>query len=157
MTDERYAAKEWLNRNYTLWYEIQQLKARREILLDDINGGVAKYYSKDTESDPNKAQARMYDMRLSYSELCETIDKRLAVLNREDRDTLKVIEQLSNADERAVLTAKYINYLPWSAIQNATHWGRATLFRIRDKALDEVYEVLYGNRNGNAPEWLGVE
>lgn len=145
MTDNQYTAKLWLNRNYALWCEIRQLKARREVLLADINGGVASYRAKETQTDTTKAQERAEDMRLTYSELCDHIDRRVNELNREDTDTLNVIAQLSDATERAILTARHINYLPWSKVCEAIPYARASIFRIYKKALDDVYNLLYAD------------
>lgn len=143
MNERQYAAKTWLNRNYALWCEIRQLKARREVLLADINGGVAPYRAKETQNDATKAQARTEDMRLAYSELCDLIDRRINEINREDSDTLKVIDKLPDATERAILIARHINYLPWARVTESLPWARASVFRYYRKALDRVYTLLY--------------
>ena len=155
MNDKQYAAKMWLNRNYALYCEIQQLKARREVLLADINGGVAPYKARETQNDTTKAQARVEDMRLSYSELCDLIDRRIIELNKEDAATLEVIAKLQNADERAILTARHVNFLSWSDVTNSTHWSRATAFRYYRKALDKVYLELYGDIDNALTEIYG--
>ena len=145
MTDNQYTAKLWLNRNYSLWHEIQQLKARREVLLCDINGGVSPYRVKETQNDTTKAQARAEDMRLSYSELCDLIDRRVKELNHADAETLDIISRLDDATERTLLTARHINYLTWAKIIKQTHWARASAFRYYNSALDKVYKEVYGD------------
>lgn len=144
MTDNQYYAKCWLNRNYALWSEIRQLKARRDVLFADINGGVASYRAKETQTDAAKAQARVEDMRLSYSELCDLIDRRVNELNRGDAETLAAIAKLTDATERTILTARHVNYMPWNKILTETHWARASAFRYYRKALDNIYAHVYG-------------
>lgn len=146
MTDRQFVAKRWLNRNYSLWSEIQQLKARRDVLLADISGGVAQYKTKETQSDNVSAQARSEDMRLSYSEICGVIDRRVAELNRSDAETISVISKLKNATERTLLTARHVNYLRWDVIIKQTNWSKASVFRYYRKALDRVYEEVYGEK-----------
>lgn len=143
--DARLYAKEWLNRGRSLHYEIKQLTEYREKLLKELSGGVASYKPKEIQTDNVGAQVKADSLRLAYSETCDKVERRIAELAKINNTTLDFIAELEDADERALLTGRHVNFKTWGAIYRALHVGRATAFRHYNTALDNIYKVLYRN------------
>ena len=145
VNESRYFAKCWLNRGQSLNFEIRQLTDYREKLLNELGGGVASYTPKEIQRDTSKGQAHADTLRLEYSETCEKIERRFAEFAKINNETLDFIAELDDADERALLTGRHVNFKPWGSIYRQLHVGRATAFRHYNTALDNIFGVLYQN------------
>lgn len=143
--EARTYAKEWLNRGRSLHYEIRQLTEYREKLLKELGGGVSSYTPREIQTDNLGAQAKADSLRLAYSETCDKVERRIAELAKINNTTLDYIAELDDADERAYLTGRHVNFKTWGAIYRALHVGRATAFRHYNTALDNIFKVLYRN------------
>lgn len=141
--EARYFAKGWLNRGRSLHYEIKQLTDYRRKLLDELGGGVASYSPKEIQTDNVGAQAKADTLRLAYTEACEKVERRLAEFAQINNETLAFIAELDDADERAILTGRHVNFKTWGALYRQLHVGRATAFRHYNTALDNIFSVLY--------------
>lgn len=143
--EARDFAKGWLNRGRSLHYEIKQLTEYRQKLFDELGGGVASYSPKEIQTDTVGAQAKADGLRLAYSETCEKIERRFAESAKINNETLDFIGELEDAEQRALLTGRHVNFKSWGVIYRELHLGRATAFRHYDVALDNIFTVLYRN------------
>ena len=137
--------KYWLNRGRSLHNEIKQLTDYREKLLNELGGGVASYTPREIQQDNSKGQAHADDLRLEYSETCDKIEKRVAEFAKINNTTLDYIQELDKADERAVLTGRHVNFKKWSDIYGEMYISRSTAFEYYEKALNNMFRVLYLN------------
>ena len=145
-TDEaRDITKGWLNRGRSLNYELKQLTEYRKKLLEELGGGVASYEPKEIQTDSVGAQAKADDLRLAYSETCEKIERRFAEFAKINNETLDFIQEIEDAEQRALLTGRHVNFKPWGKVYRELHLGRATAFRHYNGALDNIFKVLYRN------------
>ena len=147
-TDEaRDYAKFWLNRGRSMHYELKQLTEYRKSLLEALGGGVASYSPKEIQTDTVGAQAKADDLRLAYCETCEKIERRFAEFATINNETLDFINKLEDAEQRALLAGRHINFKPWGKVYHELHLGRATAFRHYNLALSNIFSVLYRNNN----------
>lgn len=142
MTDSEFIAKEWLNRSFSSAREVEALNRRLEKLMASIGGGVATYETDGTTTDPVVKRAAAEDRLCEMSELRGTIEKRLAELDRQDDETLKLINRLNDADERTVAIERYINRDKWSVIVKRMHYSDREVFKIHSRMLRHVFHEL---------------
>lgn len=143
--EARGYAKEWLNRGASLNNELKQLTDYRERLLKEISGGVSSYTAKEIQSDTVTAQGRADDLKLSYCETCEKIERRFAQFAKINNETLDVIDKLDSATERTLLTGRHVNFKTWGAVLSEVNYSRSNANLIYNKALYKVFGLLYGD------------
>ena len=146
MRDDCYQAKLWLNRNY---YSSRQLAADRRMLavIENLLGsGVARYENDGTSSgDSDAARARHEDKLLEYSEQKARVEREERELAAEMLKTRRAIEKLEEEDLKTVATERYINLRKWRDIEELIHISRAQLFRVHEKMLEKMADII---RNG---------
>lgn len=54
---------------------------------------------------------------------------------------LFLIEQMDNEEEKLVLTYRYINCLPWEAIQHRMHYGATATYELHGRALQHFWKI----------------
>lgn len=146
MRDECYQAKLWLNRNY---YSSKQLDADKRMLavIENVLGsGVARYESDGSSCDADAARARHEDKLLEYSEQKARVEREERELVADMAKTRRAIDKLEDEDHRAVAIERYINRQKWNDITDILHVSRAQLFRVHDKMLEKMAEILRSGR-----------
>lgn len=58
------------------------------------------------------------------------------------QEVKNVIERLSTADEREIISARYISGKPWESICAEHEYSWRTMHRIHSKALEEIFEFI---------------
>lgn len=138
MTEKQYSAHEWLNEAY--WMEKTELRSLEETMerLKPDDGAID--YSKDRiqNGNSNAQQARLEN----YVIACENVDKLKTKIEHLKRTRQAVILSLEDSIKRTVLQDFYINRLKACAIGKRTGYAERTCYRIRDRALDEIYEKI---------------
>lgn len=147
MRDECYQAKLWLNRNY---YSSKQLAADRRMLAiieNALGSGVARYENDGTSSgDSDAARARHEDKLLEYSEQKERVEREERELLADMAKTRRAIDRLEDEDHKAVAIERYVNLRKWNDIADSIHISRAQLFRVHDRMLEKMAEILRSGR-----------
>ena len=147
MRDDCYQAKLWLNRNY---YSSRQLAADRRMLavIENLLGsGVARYENDGTSSgDADAARARHEDKLLEYSEQKERVEREERELITDMARTRRAIDRLEDEDHKAVAIERYINLQRWNDIADLMHISRAGVFRVHEKMLEKMAEILRSGR-----------
>lgn len=143
MTNKARRAKDWLNRNYHLSRQVEADQRMLELLDNRLGSGVAKYESDGSEChDSDAARARHEDTLLDYSQLKEKLEKETLILVQETTKTRKAIEELSDPALKAVAVDRYINRLRWEDISKVEHISIAQVFRINEKMLEQMSDIL---------------
>lgn len=142
MTDSEFIAKEWLNRSFSSAREVEALNRRLERLMNSIAGGVANYNPSGAQIDGVSKREAAEDRLCEMSELKATIEKRLVALDKLDDETLKLINRLSDADERTIAIDRYINREKWNTISKRMHYSDREIFKIHSRLLRHVYHEL---------------
>ena len=146
MRDECYQAKLWLNRNY---YSSKQLDADKRMLavIENVLGsGGARYENDGSSCDADAARARHEDKLLEYSEQKARVEREERELVADMAKTRRAIDKLEDEDHRAVAIERYINRQKWNDITDILHVSRAQLFRVHDKMLEKMAEILRSGR-----------
>ena len=143
MTKECKEAKKWLNRNYRKSKQIASDKRMLEVLLNRLGSGVANLETDGTgSSDHDAARHRHEDMLLDYSERKAKIEEEEIDVFNELNKTIAAIDRLEDPDHKAVAIDRYINHLQWNDIAKLEHVSRAQAFRIHDKMLEKMSQIL---------------
>lgn len=149
MTDKQYSAHEWLNEAY--WLEKTELKIKQEF-ADRLKpeGGVVDY-SKDRIQNNNNTSAQEERLN-SYSMACAEVDKVKVKIERIRRIRYRVIESVSKQEYRDILIARYLNQNRPLEIAKLIKRSERDYYRQRDKALDEVFELIKEFEGGETKE-----
>lgn len=138
MTDKQYSAHEWLNEAY--WLEKTELKIKQEFAdrLKPDDGAID--YSKDRIQNNNTSAQE--ERLISYSMACAEVDKVKVKIERIRRIRYRVIESVSKQEYRDILIARYLNQKRPLEIAKLIKRSERDYYRQRDKALDEVFELI---------------
>ena len=143
MKNKCVKAKDWLNRNYNAYRQLDADKRMLEIMSNRLGSGVSKYESDGSEShDTDKARARHEDALLDFSAQKEKVEKEERRLIAETVKTREAIGQLEDPAHRAVATDRYINRLKWEDIATLEHISIAQVYRLNLTMLEKMADIL---------------
>ena len=143
MTDNAYEAKEWLNRMFKAWQDVDATRRTLETILAEM-GGVARYSQEFTGHNPRASEERL----ARYSTVAAELERKQRDLDAEDIRTEQIINKLKDFRHRAILRDRYINRLSWRNISNKLHFSEPRLFELHRDALEQIWQYIPG-RNGN--------
>ena len=136
-------AKDWLNRNYNAYRQLDADKRMLEVMKNRLGSGVAKYESDGSEShDTDKARARHEDALLDFSTQKDKVEKEERRLIAETMKTKAAIDRLDDPALRAIATDRYINRLKWEDIATLEHISSAQVFRLNLNMLEKMADIL---------------
>lgn len=130
-------AKQYLNQAYRLEQRIRLHKERLEELRY-LSGSVG---SPDfgEHYNPNRAtEAPFINTLYKIMELEESVSAELELLLQLQIEIQGVIDELSDMDERLVLTYRYIKNMSWSQIGDQLYVDERTVRRWHNRALSHV-------------------
>lgn len=129
-------AKEWLNRGYKLNEEINQLEAAKRTMYDRLTSITPAYEGEIVSGtkDPHK-----YD---AYAAYCADIDSRVDELFEIKREIQQAISKVDDAKLRALLLARYINFMTFEEIAVNMSYDWRWIMRLHNKALNIVAELI---------------
>lgn len=142
MTTEAYEAKRWLNRNYKFALQVEADIRLLETIESRLSSAVSSYKPRDGKTDSVSARKRHEANLDEYSTQKAIVEKEVAYLHAEDAKTRKVIEQLTDAEYKAVAIDRYITRLRWDDIAKVENYSRSSVFRIHKEMLNAVGEIL---------------
>ena len=143
MKKECKEAKKWLNRSYHKSKQLASDKRMLEVLLNLLGSGVGNYQNDGTgASDRDATRGKHEDTLLDYSERKGKVEAEEKALASELAKTREVIDRLEDPDHKAVAIDRYINHLQWNDIAKLEHVSRAQAFRIHDKMLEKMSQIL---------------
>lgn len=116
--------REWLNRGFTLSRRLAVLTATRDTLANMIS----RYETDGSQVDHSKNRSE--DTFIRWSEAQKEIERVELELRNIDQETKGVIENVTNENERAVLTCRYVYRLAWSEVQKATGYSEQHVFKL---------------------------
>lgn len=136
MTEREEKAKAWLNRNFGKAMEIEALKRSIERMESDLERSVKPLRLKEVQEKPagNSQEERMAE----YLDLSSEVEKKKLMLDRADKETMRVIEQVEGSVLRTILIERYVNRLRWKEMVNRIHFEQSRLFDYHRQALDAV-------------------
>ena len=127
--------KEWLNRGFKLNKEIEQLRKAKENaenlacnIVSGINGERVQASAQNTNE--NKfIKAADYSLVLY---------KRINKLLEVQKEIVQAISEIEDTTQRAILTARYINFQKWEEIAEKMNYSYVHILRLHDKALKKI-------------------
>ena len=136
MTEREEKAKAWLNRNYGMSLEIAAFERRLERMASDLEKVCKPLRLKEVQEEPagNSQEERMAE----YLDLSSEVEKKKLMLDRADKETMRVIEQVEGSVLRTILIERYVNRLRWKEMVNRIHFEQSRLFDYHRQALDAV-------------------
>lgn len=140
MNDRQKEARDWLNRNYIEWKELQKLKQRLELSESMLSNGVSRLTKNEIQVD--HAGNSQEEKLIETSFLRQQVEERLASLDRADALTIELIGTITDAEQRLILISRYILRDSWNKIERDMNYSRRSLFRLHEKALAEAYQKI---------------
>lgn len=128
-------AKEWLDRGRRIQMEIDALEQTKINLLLRATRMTPVY------TDMPKGGGD-YDKFGAYADFAMKIDARVKELQAVSTEIFDVVCRVNDERYRAVLTYRYLNYLPWEAIAEAMSYDVRHVTRLHGEALAAVECVL---------------
>ena len=127
--------KEWLNRGFKLNKEIEQLRKAKENaenlacnIVSGINGERVQASAQNTNE--NKfIKAADYSLVLY---------KRINKLLEVQKEIVQAISEIEDTTQRAILTARYINFQKWEEIADYMNLDKRWVHRLHNKALSKI-------------------
>lgn len=136
-------AKDWLNRNFNAYRQLDADKRMLEVMKNRLGSGVARYESDGSEShDSDKARARHEDALLDFSTQKDKVEKEERRLFAETVETKAAIDKLDDPALKAIATDRYINRLKWEDIATLEHISSAQVFRLNKTMLEKMADIL---------------
>lgn len=128
--------KEWLKRYGNAKLEVERLELEREAIRETMNGVHAIQYN-----DMPKNQSTMSDLSdtiMAYEQMNEQITEKQKQMQQIMDEVRSVINMLSVAKYRQVLTLKYINLMEWDSIFKKMDYSPRRVFQLHAEALGAV-------------------
>lgn len=125
--------KEWLKRYGNAKLEVERLELEREAIRETMNGVHAIQYN-----DMPKKQSTMSDLSdtiMAYEQMNEQITEKQKQMQQIMDEVRSVINMLSVAKYRQVLTLKYINLMEWDSIFKKMDYSPRRVFQLHAEAL----------------------
>lgn len=142
MREDRYLAKQWLSRTFDLASKVEAEKRTLMVIKSKLGTGVRNYDDYGKFSDFESSVHRHEDLLIEFSLQNERIEKTQRELFFELDRTRRVIDKLSKPIYQAIATDRYINNLKWKDIEKNYHYGCSEIYRIHDRILEEVFQII---------------
>ncbi len=138
--DKIFFADMFLSKSFSHQVEIDAIRTKIEMLEQEINRVVADYDKKEISSSRSgNTQERLLAILIDEKAELKKRIKEQAELNRK---TFKLISRINDSFDRAILINRYCNRKSWFSISKLLHSSEATIFRHREKALLEIYDII---------------
>lgn len=137
MTESEERAKAWLNRNFGMSLEIAAIKRRLERMESNIEKVCKPIRLKEVQEGHGEGNSQE-NLMAEYIDLAAEIERRELVLEQRDKQTARVIDEVSSAVLRTILIERYINRLIWRDICEAMHLEKTRVMELHLQALDAV-------------------
>lgn len=141
----RHPAIIYLGEYYAKQKRIDALKEELENIRD-IATNAAVRADADRVSG-SKARDSMANHAVRAVDVERRLDATIAHLQECLDMRLFLIEQMENEDEKLVLTYRYINCMPWEAVQRKMHYGATATFELHGRALQSFWKVYQMSQN----------
>lgn len=128
-------AKEYLNRAYRVNETIDS-NLRQIERLNDMATNVTSNFDERVQSSPSGDRtAKIIEKIVMLKEKVNEDTDRLVDLLAEIKAT---IEGVSDADEKLLLTLRYVEFMKWEKIMDEMHFSKRRVMQIHEKALLSV-------------------
>lgn len=127
-------AKEYLNQAYRV-YELIESNNRQIQRLRDMSTNITVGFDERVQGGKPGGMAATVEKIVELQAIIKSESDRLTNLLIEIRN---VINQVSDADERLLLTLRYLEFKKWDDIAEIMHIDQRQVYRIHGKALKNV-------------------
>lgn len=138
--DQNEKVKEWLWRYREAKKDVRRLEAELEELCELQKSIRAIQYSDMPKGSHN--QSDLSDYMVKQEKLWRKIHKaryrRIMVF----QETKNVIDRLPTADEREVMSLRYLKSMNWEEVYVKIGYGRAQTHRYHARALQHIHKIL---------------
>lgn len=143
MTDAQWKALEWLEEYKSFYRQINSKRNTLKALEAIVNKCVATYESDGSGSrDVEISKQNREDALLKYSQKRDELEKDELTFLNWTMEVVNVIEKLTEADHKDIVTNLYLRNMKWDQCQEVLHISRATLKRRRLGMLTELAKIL---------------
>lgn len=143
MTENQQRAKDWLNRYYPHYLEVEALRDRIEVLNGDLNKCVGSYERSEIQINANGKEHRE-ELLAEVSDLYNVFEQKNLALKKMDEEILDAIMKVNTPIHRTLLIFRYIDRFKWEKIDQKTSYSMRQVLRIHLDALDEIYPIIFG-------------
>ena len=146
---EMEQVRNWLSRARSAAAELEALE-ENQTRINSRAVSVTASYSGDHVSgtkDPHKMDNYLDGVE-RYSQL---IERRIAALAAISEEIFRVVCQVPEGKERAVLIRRYLDCSSWEAIAEAMRYTRRNISRLHGKALLSIKSILEARENPPEP------
>lgn len=142
MTDKEkaQAAKNYLSRIAAIDALIGQLSNTVQTLRYSLTSqGYALQPDKVQASAPKDSMTAILEKIVDYE---ADINRYIDELVDLKQEASAIIQQIPELDQRAILTGRYVNEMPWDKLANEMSYSVQHLYRIHEKALLSFFHCL---------------
>ena len=143
MTDNQIFSKDWLNRDFSYYREIEALQQKAELMENDINRCVGGYEASEIQR-PDYSGIRESKMS-ALADLKNLLEAKTREMSASDMETIRVIDKLSGENshnEKSVLIYRYVNRQQWKTIARDMQLSEAKCYEIHDLALEDISPII---------------
>lgn len=135
-------AKKWLSRSMGAKRYRRSLERR----IEGFTFASISRYETDGSTKGTPRENEQETKMIEYSEVRGMLDKIIDQLDREDMETIKVIERIDSKVEKSILVDRYVNLLTWDEIADGRSsdepLSKSHAQRIHGRALQSMYKAL---------------
>ena len=143
MTEKQIMTRDWLNRYYPHYLEVEALRNRIELLNGDLNKCVGSYERSEIQANAD-SKGHREELLAEVSDLYNVFEQKNLALKKMDEEILDAIMKLETPMHRTILIFRYIDRMKWEKIDQKTSYSMRQVLRIHLDALDEIYPIIYG-------------
>ena len=121
---------------------IQRLQLKYQSLDNGLPAGSSQFQTRVTMSKSNNAENKLLDTL----ELRDKIVEQMQAIMDERIATTRLIDQLDEIEEWLVLTMLYVNNLPMAKVCKELDFSKIQIYRIKNKAIENLAKVKNANR-----------
>lgn len=136
--------KEYLNQAYRLDQRINS-KLEQVSALNDLATKVTVTLS-GMPKNPNRPTTVMSDAITKIIDLQDAINSDIDRLVDLKCEIVEVIGKVNNAESQALLVKRYLHFEDWGRIAKDLGFSKQHIYRIRDRAINELTAILQKSR-----------
>lgn len=132
-------AKDYLNKLRYIEMDVRSRMDEITKLEASLTPSPSNLKPLDVKGGMNKEITEVYNLIIEHKQYLS--DKILELIALK-RDTSLLIDKIEDAQSRAILRDRYVNFKTWEVIQAETHYGDRQLRRIHQNALCKFEDIL---------------
>ena len=143
--------KEWLERGYELYNEIEKLKRKKERVIAETVGTQSITYGERVQTSMTNLPEEKYMRYLSLIEgIDKKIDKKTKIYQTVCKEIASCICEIEKKQLRKILFRRYIEVSTWQGWEKYaedTHYSARQLKRLHKTGIEEIEKILKNSKS----------